>query len=73
MASRKVTMVVLFALLLSTIAMAQVKEIPTRDQIQDKYKWNLADFYPSDSAWAQGLEAIKARLPEIASLSIEAG
>jgi oligoendopeptidase F len=73
MVSRKVTMVVLFALLLSVVAMAQVKEIPTRDQIQNKYKWNLADFYPSDSAWEQGLEAIKARLPEIAVFQSKLG
>ncbi|HBC46680.1 MAG TPA: oligoendopeptidase F, partial [candidate division Zixibacteria bacterium] len=73
MVSRKVTMVVLFALLLSSVAMAQVKEIPTRDQIQDKYKWNLADFFPSDAAWEQGLEAIKARLPEIAVFQSKLG
>jgi len=25
--------------------------IPTRDQIDDKYKWNLADLYADDNAW----------------------
>ena len=45
---------------------AQAKEAPTRDQIADKYKWNLADFYPSDEAWEAGLTALKARIGEFA-------
>lgn len=27
------------------------KAIPTRDQIDDRYKWNLGDLYPSDQDW----------------------
>ena len=49
--------------------MAQPKETPTRDQIEDKYKWNLADFFATDDAWESALTSLKARLPEIAKYS----
>ncbi len=52
-------------LLMPAVGVAQAKEAPTRDQIEDKYKWNLADFYPSDEAWEAGLAALKARVPEV--------
>jgi len=44
---------------------AQVKEAPTREQIDDKYKWNLADFFKSDEAWEAELEALKGRIPDM--------
>ncbi len=52
-------------LLLPAIGVAQVKEAPTRDQIEEKYKWNLGDFYPSDEAWETALAALRARVPEV--------
>jgi oligoendopeptidase F len=58
----------IFALLPARLR-AQTKEAPTRDQIEDKYKWNLADFYPSDDAWEQALTALKTRIPEIEKFS----
>jgi hypothetical protein len=33
--------------------MADVEQAPTRDQIEDKYKWDLTDFYASDEAWEE--------------------
>jgi oligoendopeptidase F len=33
-----------------------------RSGIPDKYKWKLADLYPSDQAWAEAKEAFGARL-----------
>ncbi len=50
---------------LPSTSIAQVQEAPTRDQIEDQYKWNLADFYPSDSAWEKALEALKGRIGDI--------
>jgi oligoendopeptidase F len=47
------------------IAASQVNEAPTRDKIEDKYKWNLADFFPSDEAWEAEMEAVKARIPDM--------
>jgi oligoendopeptidase F len=77
MASRKVmviiSLVIFTALLLPSLGIAQTKTIPTRDQIADKYKWNLTDFFPSDSAWEIGLEALKARIPEIGKYQSKLG
>ena len=36
-----------------------------RADIPDKYKWNLADLYPSEAAWTTAREAIQKRLPEL--------
>jgi oligoendopeptidase F len=36
-----------------------------RANIPDKYKWNLADLYPSEAAWTAAKEAIQKRLPEL--------
>ena len=43
----------------AAIAAAQRADIP------DKYKWNLADLYPSEAAWTAAKEAIQKRLPEL--------
>ena len=32
-----------------------------RTKIADRYKWNLADIYPSDAAWRSAREALAAR------------
>jgi oligoendopeptidase F len=37
-----------------------------RKDVPDKYKWNLADLYPSEAAWTQAKEAVAKRLPELA-------
>jgi oligoendopeptidase F len=36
-----------------------------RSTIPDKYKWNLADLFPSDAAWRAAKEAFAAELPSI--------
>lgn len=36
-----------------------------RSQIPDKYKWNLADIYPSTAAWRTAKDAVAKRLPEL--------
>jgi oligoendopeptidase F len=50
---------------LTVSAIAQVQEAPTRDQIKDQDKWNLADFYPTDEAWEKDIEALKSRIGDI--------
>jgi len=42
-------------------AVAEVNGAPTRDQIDDQYKWDLADFYPSDEAWEEALKSTEAQ------------
>lgn len=46
-----------------------VDELPTRDKIQDKYKWNLADIYPTNSDWEKEYAAIEKQLPELSKYS----
>src|SRR5262245_11673141 len=50
------------ALTLSMSGSAQQQE---RAQIADKYKWNLADIYPSEAAWRTAKDALVAELPKI--------
>ena len=39
----------------------------TREEISDKYKWNLTDLFPNDDAWRTALNEIKGRLNEVES------
>src|SRR5262245_29020982 len=47
---------------LTLTALAQERD---RAKIADKYKWNLADIYPSDEAWRAAKEKIAADLPKL--------
>src|SRR5512138_187473 len=38
-----------------------------RSKIPDKYKWNLADIYPSDASWRSAKEAFAAEIPALAT------
>ena len=40
-----------------------------RSKIPDKYKWNLADIYPSEEAWRAAKERLRRRDPEAEELS----
>jgi len=44
-------------------------DLPTRDKIQDKYKWNLQDIYPSNSDWEKEYSFIESQLPDLANYS----
>jgi oligoendopeptidase F len=61
----RATALVLLAIMMSAIATAQVKEAPTRDKIADKYKWDLTDFFKSDSTWQVEFDALKLRVPDM--------
>ncbi len=37
--------------------------IPTRDEIDDNYKWDLTDIYPSDSEWEKDFKWVEENLP----------
>lgn len=36
-----------------------------RSKIEEKYKWNLGDLYPSDEAWTKSKEDLQKKLPEL--------
>jgi oligoendopeptidase F len=49
--------------LLMTAAAVQATE---RKDIPEKYKWNLADLYPSEAAWTQAKADLGTHIPELA-------
>lgn len=55
-------LVILALVSCTAAAMAQERD---RAQIPERYKWNLADIYPSDAAWRAAKDALAARLPEL--------
>lgn len=46
-------------------SIGQVKKIPQRSEIPDKYKWRLEDIYPTDSLWEYDFSRVEALLPEM--------
>jgi hypothetical protein len=50
--------IVLFTLILITLNVHGQK---TREEIADKYKWNLTDIYKSDADWKKAKEALALR------------
>src|SRR5262245_4947700 len=47
---------------LTLTAFAQERD---RSKIADKYKWNLADIYPSETAWRTAKDKLSADLPQL--------
>lgn len=48
----------------TTVAVSQMK---VRDELPEKYKWNLTDLYATDAAWKEEKEQIQQKMQEIAS------
>ena len=53
--------------------MDEMKKIPSRDQIPMEDKWATEDMYPSDEAWEQELDTLKADQAELVSFAGELG
>jgi oligoendopeptidase F len=53
------------AVVAMSVMVAGQQQERDRAKIADKYKWNLADVYPSDAAWRQQKESIAAEIPKI--------
>lgn len=49
----------------SAFGQSQVKKIPQRSEIPDKYKWKLEDIYSTDSLWEYDFSRVEALLPEM--------
>ncbi len=58
-------LVVLFIVIggFGTMAMAQ-SDLKTRDQVADKYKWNLADVYANEADWNAEFDYVQIKLSE---------
>jgi oligoendopeptidase F len=59
----------LFVCLPAVVAAASVLVLSAQErdraQIPDKYKWNLADIYPSDAAWREARDRLAAQVTEV--------
>jgi len=44
---------------MGTATKTKSKGIPTRDSIEEKYKWDLTDLYESDEAWEKEIEKVQ--------------
>ena len=55
------------ALALALVALTITAGAQSRDRAQtpDKYKWNLAEIYPSDAAWRAAKDKLAADLPQL--------
>jgi oligoendopeptidase F len=49
----------------AALTLAAVAQERDRAKIPDKYKWNLADIYPSDAAWRAAKDKLAAELPQL--------
>jgi len=57
--------IVLFAV--AALSLQGVAQERDRAKIPDKYKWNLADIYPTDVAWRAAKEKLQRELPDLGS------
>jgi oligoendopeptidase F len=49
----------------SEVKKPEVKEIPQRSDIEEKYKWRLNDIFPNDELWEQDFARVEALLPKM--------
>src|ERR1051326_2530497 len=50
---------------LAAVAVTLAAQDRDRSAIPEKYKWNLADVYPSDAAWRAAKDAFAAEIPSL--------
>ncbi len=53
-------------LLLLSLATSMSAQNLDRDKVEDKYKWNLAEIYPTVDAWKAAKDALEERIADIA-------
>ena len=58
-ADRRLILVYLGVIGMTTAAIADAE----RKDVPDKYKWNLADLYPSEAAWTKAKERSRSGCP----------
>ncbi|MDD7409100.1 MAG: oligoendopeptidase F [Anaerovoracaceae bacterium] len=46
--------------------MGEIKKVRTRDQIDDRYKWNIADMYPDEDLWEKDFSEAEKEAEEFA-------
>jgi oligoendopeptidase F len=68
-----VILIFLMNFLLSALPAFGQSDKNERDNIDEKYKWNLDEIYPSVEAWQKDKEKIKERLPQITKFKGQLG
>jgi oligoendopeptidase F len=60
---------ILIVALMTSVAFAgemdKSKQIPTRDEIEEQYRWNLADIYPTTDAWEKDYSYVEGNLTKL--------
>src|SRR5580704_10059614 len=50
---------------LAALTLSGLAQERDRSKIPDKYKWNLADLYPTDAAWRAARDELASELPRL--------
>jgi oligoendopeptidase F len=58
---------ILVTVILNTLMLSLWSQAPERSEIEDKYKWDLSEIYPSEDAWRADLKVIKVKIEGITS------
>lgn len=53
------------AMLIIFTGKMNAQELPTRDKIEDKYKWNLEDIYPSEDKWEADYKWVEGEISQV--------
>ncbi|MCD6447257.1 MAG: oligoendopeptidase F [Candidatus Marinimicrobia bacterium] len=65
---RLMSLIAIVALLTSVAfagEMDKSKQIPTRDKIEEQYRWNLAEIYPTTDAWEKDFSYVEGNVAEL--------
>ncbi|MCF7833314.1 MAG: oligoendopeptidase F [Candidatus Marinimicrobia bacterium] len=65
---RLMSLIAIMGLLLSVAFAGEMdnsKQIPTRDEIQEQYRWNLADIYPTTDAWEKDYAYVESNIDHL--------
>lgn len=64
--SKALVFILLFTMLFSSLGVyAEGNSIPTRDQIDEQYKWKLEDIYATDDDWETDYKKLEEMIPTI--------
>ncbi len=59
--------ILFYALVTLTIATAIFPQAPQRNDVPDKYKWNLSDMYPTLADWKADIKKVESEIDQFAS------
>lgn len=64
--SKALVFILLLTMIFSSLGVyAQGNSIPTRDEIDEQYKWRLEDIYETDEAWEEDYKKLEDMIPTV--------